>query len=1486
MGVRNKIERAKGYLRGESRYDPHGAPGVVEQLAKWSIAPSTAAAINLQEPTESPANMDAGVKHPSAPVYPTNTPTVQTKLRGTIKSDEWKDLWLQAYVTSKVQEPELMEDYTRILLHELNTTLGGNNSRNAPISNHTLVQLMRKKLDGFSIPSSRSEDKIEKVVKVLMAAKSFIDFAFQSEPHAAVAWTGVSMFLPLLINPITEKAGCREGLEKIPPLIDRYSLLEISVSDPTSTNENRSSKVKQQLKKTILQLYTKILLYEARVIVQFSGKFVIRHLRDTFKLNDWKNMFNEINKLDLQCEVLIHAIDRDLHRKAIEEQRTLLEKVSNGLNTSQKIEDYQACFQSFRTGNLYELQKNQNPSRIPGTCKWVLEHPTFMDWKQGNGPGVLWISADPGYGKSVLSRALVDENLVATEQTTDVCYFFFKDISKEQRSLTKALAALLHQIFSSQKHLLKYTEPGWAKNNIEIANSVQEMWAIMENIAMDPNARNVICVLDALDECESSERDYFLEQLQKLYKSSVHDRVTRSSSFGLSTESLISNLTADSKTWANHTDLPPLKVKFLITSRPYYEIEEQFKNLTNTFSGIRLAGEDTTAMIKQEINLVIDAEVDKLKLPPKTNTWLRSRLKDTEHRTYLWLYLIMDTIRHSATACSQEKIFRRILDAELPSTIDEAYEAILLKSPDKQEATKLLHIVVGAERPLTLSELNIALNIDKCYDGSQSFENIELEDPGIFASQIRRLRGLFVSISNSRVYLIHQTAKEFLRSKDSSPAPTGWKHSLSRLDSHSILAEICVSYLYLKMFSENNTKHQCFIRSPEGQPHISNEGRFMFLKYASDYWMKHWDISPSDIDMPTIIELCSPSVRRSIWLRACLGGKHPPKHLQDSACTISELMKLDDFDKVNAMSTLMITSCLGLINVSEALLASPLSHSEANELWKRETALSLAIHKKDYKMINFLKSSVANTGSNSSDENVRIALEVALKQENSGHLTVLLNNEAKTHAALIMALEDYILHWSSELFDFILMHNGPLTPCLRVRLLKIAMSNKNVENGIRAVKFVLECPHEQSVEETLQEPLYLALTGHILNVGICSLIINDPAIHDIDNCWELNDRTGSRHSIVHYITSRCYSRRLEFRQYPNEVALLKILGARGASFDRHYNGSTFLYAARYSQVDYFRGFIQGNPKLATFYINGDGLHVTPMEFAASNRNFDMIRCLLEHGANINRSFSFRLPCFEEDYFSAILTAIEHGNVDSMSEIKVKGGLLDTLSIQQVQKLIGHGFDINMKIKGQNLLSYAASCGNVYRVQWLIDHGADVDGRFQNEQSVLSSPLMETIWGCKSATAASLIVKILLNKGANVDGPRCYKVHNGPIVASCSHLAIMRDSVGILQTLLDHNADVNLHGDDHGVLLKTAAVNGQVQIVKLLVSLGADIDIVGIGPPILHEAIVNRQIEVVVALLDLGAYINIVDHIQRTPLQLAKDMHYAEMVSLLLRRGAL
>lgn len=162
-----------------------------------------------------------------------------------------------------------------------------------------------------------------------------------------------------------------------------------------------------------------------------------------------------------------------------------------------------------------------------------------------------------------------------------------------------------------------------------------------------------------------------------------------------------------------------------------------------------------------------------------------------------------------------------------------SYEAILNKSKDFKEARKLLYIVVGAERPLTLKEMNIALNISKCYDGSHTFKIIELEDPVTFADKIRNICGLFLHVSDSRVCLMHQTAKELLVRK-STISTSDWKRSLYPSISQAIIAEACISYLYLGNLAVHT-------REPL-HPRIRDKSMLAlqetdFLEYSSQYWI-------------------------------------------------------------------------------------------------------------------------------------------------------------------------------------------------------------------------------------------------------------------------------------------------------------------------------------------------------------------------------------------------------------------------------------------------------------------------------------------------------------------------------------------------------------------------------------------------------------------------------------------------------------------------
>jgi len=107
----------------------------------------------------------------------------------------------------------------------------------------------------------------------------------------------------------------------------------------------------------------------------------------------------------------------------------------------------------FKT-SAYDDHKDRNPFRVEGTCQWVLSHDRYREWRLGQSYPLLWISADPGCGKSVLARSLVDRDL-KHDGDASICYFFFKD-NEEQDNLPMALCAVLHQLFNQQPKLLHH----------------------------------------------------------------------------------------------------------------------------------------------------------------------------------------------------------------------------------------------------------------------------------------------------------------------------------------------------------------------------------------------------------------------------------------------------------------------------------------------------------------------------------------------------------------------------------------------------------------------------------------------------------------------------------------------------------------------------------------------------------------------------------------------------------------------------------------------------------------------------------------------------------------------------------------------------------------------------------------------------------------------------------------------------------------------
>ncbi|KAJ5814319.1 uncharacterized protein N7503_001069 [Penicillium pulvis] len=457
----------------------------------------------------------------------------------------------------------------------------------------------------------------------------------------------------------------------------------------------------------------------------------------------------------------------------------------------------------FFKASSYEEQKNINRGRVSGTCQWFLDGPTFQDWKHDNQVYLLWLSAYPGCGKSVLSKALIDERLVDDGSAT-ICYFFFKD-NGEQDHAAAAICALLHQLFVNREDLFqKHARKAVDQHGDHLRADFDVLWRLLLSAVSDPSAGKVICILDALDECREPDRGRLIQELERFYIKPQEKSMTGS------------------------------QTKFLVTSRPYVDIERRFAKLINRFGntrlgGIHISGEDNLRAISLEINMVMNAEVDHIAsengLSDEIRQVLKSRFSEIKNTTYLWLDLTLKIVRVNL-GLTKKKLLKRI--DELPQDLEEAYEKILERCSERneQEGKRLLNIIVAAQRPLTLSEIDVALEVEA---ESTSCFDLDLETPNKREIWIRDACGLFVKIIDSRVHLIHQTAREFLLRQEGKTAIQGkWQHSIDLQTAHSILAKLCIVYLLLREFRRDYKSRHEDSRPEHG-----------LLLYAANYWIPH-----------------------------------------------------------------------------------------------------------------------------------------------------------------------------------------------------------------------------------------------------------------------------------------------------------------------------------------------------------------------------------------------------------------------------------------------------------------------------------------------------------------------------------------------------------------------------------------------------------------------------------------------------------------------
>ncbi|PVH72645.1 hypothetical protein DL98DRAFT_595807 [Cadophora sp. DSE1049] len=573
-------------------------------------------------------------------------------------------------------------------------------------------------------------------------------------------------------------------------------------------------------------------------------------------------------------------------------------KTNGTANFPQTIisEDDSKCRDDFFTTD-YESHHSRNPLPVSGTCRWILNHKIYRHWQSTQSPAFLWISADPGCGKSVLMSFLISYSLQNTATSSlqrNVCYFFFKTDNDEQRWPVNAMSAILHQIYTAQPGLIKHARQQLAIPGQNV-KSLDTLWKIFSSTVEDSESNDTICFIDAFDECDELPgrqfirliSHYFSSRAEKICRPPYLKMViaSRPENFMKAAFSRHSSIIQPQLEHGVQTDLhDTIDGGHIVGEHGLEEVDgKAIPDLKGMLQEtvvpiIRLRGEDETDHISHDIELVVKAEIKDLTqagLPLEILSNLQTELINRADRTFLWTTLIITLLKERSEAGASLRELNEIL---LSRDIYSIYSELLKARSSPTQARKALGIVLAAARPLTLKELNVALAVKSDHStfnddsnwrrpGTGTFDDLALDLVYPFENYIKSLCGHFLRIIRGKVYLVHETAREYLLSDDDednrgdTPLGTTMQHTFSLKSSHALLLEICVTYLY-------------FLGKKSKYPQISVQQHPVgkLLRYAATYWTVHYRAIEFDLTSkmrPYYHNLCHPEFPGfQTWLQA------------------------------------------------------------------------------------------------------------------------------------------------------------------------------------------------------------------------------------------------------------------------------------------------------------------------------------------------------------------------------------------------------------------------------------------------------------------------------------------------------------------------------------------------------------------------------------------------------------------------------------------
>ncbi|KAL8881152.1 MAG: hypothetical protein Q9198_001587 [Flavoplaca austrocitrina] len=475
----------------------------------------------------------------------------------------------------------------------------------------------------------------------------------------------------------------------------------------------------------------------------------------------------------------------ELSTKVTSEQRP------NATNDNKRLEEVLGIQET--PSNDFNLYRSE---AIEGSCRWVTKKQSFLEWTQpsDNSPKIYWMTGPPATGKSTVA-AFVAEYLQSGFLESNCQYHFVRSAHQFKRTASYCLRSIAFQFAlwneSFRSRLLAMNEESGISFRSEKFTLVWEK-LFVGLIFKIPFSGPLFWVIDALDESESPTILVNLfKKIQSLYP-----------------------------------------IRIFLTSRANQELSIILRSPTEIIIHEKLSSADTLPDIKAYVRAVVDSA---LPCSYQFREDMVNQVLAKSSGSFLWVKLALNTLKDS---WHTEEDVRRALH-DVPLGMESLYTKMIADVMDHQPrlrnmALKMLSWVACASRPLRLVELKVALS-------AQFGDFVSLENTVV------QICGYFVRVENSRILLIHATARQFLFDRVIRPA------IISSHQGHEEIALKCLEFLsddkWRLVFAQTSEGGSIFERIKR-PPLATFEDEHPFLWYALENWAYHISNVSSDAGAP------------------------------------------------------------------------------------------------------------------------------------------------------------------------------------------------------------------------------------------------------------------------------------------------------------------------------------------------------------------------------------------------------------------------------------------------------------------------------------------------------------------------------------------------------------------------------------------------------------------------------------------------------------